>query len=85
MVQLAHPGRMSPAGAGNRPADLAPICPSSVPVRLGESWLDKIVGHGLSNSLLNLSAVSKSVDSFWACLGSQQSSRHPSRNDAQGH
>ncbi|MCJ1395777.1 hypothetical protein MMC18_008663 [Xylographa bjoerkii] len=42
MVQLAHPGRMSPAGAGNRPADMMPICPSSVPVKLGDTWLDKM-------------------------------------------
>ncbi|MCJ1405093.1 hypothetical protein MMC11_008319 [Xylographa trunciseda] len=37
IVQLAHPGRMSPAGAGNRPADMMPICPSSVPVKLGDT------------------------------------------------
>ena len=43
IVQLAHPGRMSPAGAGNRPADMAAICPSSVPVELGEGWLNKKV------------------------------------------
>ena len=42
IVQLAHPGRMSPAGAGNRPADMPALCPSSVPVRLGETWLDKL-------------------------------------------
>ena len=43
IVQLAHPGRMSPAGAGNRPMDMAPICPSSVPVELGDGWLNKRV------------------------------------------
>jgi 2,4-dienoyl-CoA reductase-like NADH-dependent reductase (Old Yellow Enzyme family) len=31
IVQLAHPGRMSPAGAGNRPSDMEAICASSVP------------------------------------------------------
>ncbi|KAL2051359.1 hypothetical protein ABVK25_008411 [Lepraria finkii] len=31
---------MSPAGAGNRPADMAAVCPSSVPVKLGEGWLN---------------------------------------------
>ncbi len=45
LVQLAHPGRMSRLGAGNRPADMATLCPSSVPVKLGDSWLDKIVCH----------------------------------------
>lgn len=43
IVQLAHPGRMSPAGAGMRPPDQPTLCPSSVPVRLGDSWLDKLV------------------------------------------
>lgn len=43
IVQLAHPGRMSPAGAGNRPADMAPLCPSVVPVHLSDSWLEKAV------------------------------------------
>lgn len=44
IVQLAHPGRMSPLGAGNRPADMAPLCPSSVPVQLpgADTWLDKL-------------------------------------------
>jgi hypothetical protein len=44
IVQLAHPGRMSPLGAGNRPADMAPLCPSSVPVALpgADSWLDRL-------------------------------------------
>lgn len=43
IVQLAHPGRMSAAGAGIRPADMPTMCPSSVPVKLGDSWLDKLV------------------------------------------
>lgn len=43
IVQLAHPGRMSPAGAGIRPADMPTMCPSSVPVEIGDSWLDKMV------------------------------------------
>lgn len=42
VVQLAHPGRMSPAGAGNRPANMPALCPSSVPVKLGDTWLDKL-------------------------------------------
>ena len=41
IVQLAHPGRMSPKGAGIRPLDMEPICPSSVPVSIGSTWLDK--------------------------------------------
>lgn len=35
VVQIAHPGRMSPAGAGNRPADMPAVCPSAVPVKMG--------------------------------------------------
>ncbi|KAK5118581.1 hypothetical protein LTR85_008046 [Meristemomyces frigidus] len=42
IVQLAHPGRMSAAGAGVRPADMPTMCPSSVPVVLGDTWLDKL-------------------------------------------
>ena len=42
IVQIAHPGRMSPAGAGNRPADMEAMCPSSVPVEMGNSWIDKL-------------------------------------------
>ena len=41
IVRLAHPGRMSPSGAGNRPADMPAICPSSVLVELGPDWLNK--------------------------------------------
>jgi 2,4-dienoyl-CoA reductase-like NADH-dependent reductase (Old Yellow Enzyme family) len=33
---------MSPAGAGNRPADMRALCPSEVPVKLGDGWLDKL-------------------------------------------
>jgi 2,4-dienoyl-CoA reductase-like NADH-dependent reductase (Old Yellow Enzyme family) len=47
IVQLAHPGRMSPAGAGIRPRDMAALCPSSVPVVLGDSWLDKVAQDNL--------------------------------------
>ncbi|EMC91925.1 hypothetical protein BAUCODRAFT_39070 [Baudoinia panamericana UAMH 10762] len=42
IVQLAHPGRMSPAGAGIRPKDMRTLCPSEVPVELGDTWLDKM-------------------------------------------
>ena len=42
IVQLAHPGRMSPAGAGIRPQDMRALCPSEVPVQLGDTWLDKL-------------------------------------------
>ncbi len=42
IVQIAHPGRMSPAGAGMRPQGTPALCPSAVPVKLGDTWLDKI-------------------------------------------
>lgn len=42
LVQLAHPGRMSPAGAGERPRDMRAWCPSEVPVRVGDGWLDRM-------------------------------------------
>lgn len=47
IVQLAHPGRMSPAGAGDRPAEMAALCPSSVPVKLGDKWLDRMAVQSL--------------------------------------
>ncbi|MCJ1440385.1 MAG: hypothetical protein MMC23_000868 [Stictis urceolatum] len=42
IVQLAHPGRMSPAGAGNRPRVMRALCPSEVPVEMGQGWIDKL-------------------------------------------
>ncbi len=42
IVQLAHPGRMSPAGAGVRPQDMPALCPSAVPVKMGDGYLDKL-------------------------------------------
>lgn len=47
LVQLAHPGRMSPVGAGNRPSDMPPLCPSSVPVALSDKWIDKMAIQSL--------------------------------------
>ncbi|KAK4704748.1 hypothetical protein P7C70_g1462, partial [Phenoliferia sp. Uapishka_3] len=47
IVQLAHPGRMSPAGAGNRPGDLEPMSASAVPVELGATWMDKMAIQAL--------------------------------------
>jgi 2,4-dienoyl-CoA reductase-like NADH-dependent reductase (Old Yellow Enzyme family) len=41
IVQLAHQGRMSPLGAGNRPKGMQNLRPSSVGVEMGTSWLDK--------------------------------------------
>ncbi|KAE9379462.1 FMN-linked oxidoreductase [Stipitochalara longipes BDJ] len=40
IVQLAHPGHMSPASAGNRPAEMPALYPS-VPVNLGDKWFHK--------------------------------------------
>lgn len=42
IVQIAHPGRMSPMGAGVRPTAMPALCPSSVPLELGNTWLDKM-------------------------------------------
>ncbi|KAL8286164.1 hypothetical protein RQP46_004652 [Phenoliferia psychrophenolica] len=41
IVQIAHPGRMSPFNAGNRAPGTPALCPSAVPVNLGTRWLDK--------------------------------------------
>lgn len=42
IVQLAHPEIMGPAEAGLRPVDMPALCPSSVPVKLGDTWLDEM-------------------------------------------
>lgn len=42
IVQIVHPGRMSPAGAGIRPHNMSALCPSSVPVVLGDMCLVKV-------------------------------------------
>lgn len=62
IVQLAHPGRMSPAGAGERPPDMRTLCPSEVPVKLGVGWLDKValdamLGTPKAMSLQEIDAV----------------------------
>ncbi|KAL5327177.1 hypothetical protein ACEPPN_004869 [Leptodophora sp. 'Broadleaf-Isolate-01'] len=43
----SHTRRMSPTGAGNRPADMPAICPSSVPVKLSDKWLEKLAIQSL--------------------------------------
>jgi len=53
---------MSPAGAGSRPADMPALCPSNVPVKLGDNWLDKmalekILGTPKAITLLELDQV----------------------------
>ena len=68
IVQLAHPGRMSPLGAGNRPADMAPLCPSSVPVALpgADSWLDKLALNKLLGTpkAMSVAEIDEAVENF---------------------
>ena len=68
IVQLAHPGRMSPLGAGNRPADMAPLCPSSVPVALpgADSWLDKLALNKLLGTpkAMSVAEIDEAVGNF---------------------
>ena len=68
IVQLAHPGRMSPFGAGNRPADMAPLCPSSVPVALpgADSWLDKLALNKLLGTpkAMSVAEIDEAVANF---------------------
>lgn len=66
IVQLAHPGRMSPAGAGNRPSDMQALCPSSVPVQLGDSWLDKFALQKVLGTPkeMNLQEIDDAVANF---------------------
>lgn len=41
IVQLAHLGRMSPPGTGDRPKTMQTLCPFSVSMTTGTGWLDK--------------------------------------------
>lgn len=66
IVQLAHPGRMSPKGAGLRPGDMPTICPSSVPVELGDRWVDKKAVDLMLGTPreATLSDIDEAVDAF---------------------
>jgi len=43
IVQLAHPGRRSPEGAGESPQGTPTLCPSDVPIKVASSWVDSLV------------------------------------------
>ncbi|KAH8658793.1 hypothetical protein BGZ60DRAFT_531474 [Tricladium varicosporioides] len=66
IVQLAHPGRMSPAGAGNRPSDMPALCPSSVPVNLGDKWLEKLAIQSILGTPkeMTLTEIDQSVEDW---------------------
>lgn len=68
IVQIAHPGRMSPAGAGNRPSDMPALCPSSVPVKIGmgDSWLDKLALDKILGTpkAMSLQDIDEAVENF---------------------
>lgn len=66
VVQIAHPGRMSPVGAGNRPKDMMPLCPSAVPVKLGDTWLDKLALDTMLGTPkeMTLEEIDEAVENF---------------------
>jgi 2,4-dienoyl-CoA reductase-like NADH-dependent reductase (Old Yellow Enzyme family) len=66
IVQLAHPGRMSQAGAGNRPSDMPALCPSSVPVNLSDKWLEKFAIQSLLGTpkAMDLSEIDQAVEDW---------------------
>ncbi|KIW65310.1 hypothetical protein PV04_07581 [Phialophora macrospora] len=59
VVKISHPGRTSIVGAGIGPVHIAPLCPSRVPPRVGDTWLDKVV-------VVKLLATPKAIDLFWS-------------------
>jgi len=65
-VQLAHPGRMSPAGAGNRQSDMPALCPSSVPVDFGDKWLEKLAIQSLLGTpkAMDLPEIDQAVEDW---------------------
>lgn len=66
IVQLAHPGRMSPAGAGVRPKDMPALCASAVPVKLGDTWIDKLAEDKLLGTpkAMSLEEIDVAVENF---------------------
>lgn len=92
VVQLAHPGRMSPLGAGVRPADMPALCPSNVPVKIGDTWLDKLVcderAHTLfcyGNNYICPDYILTRHSSPPLLLGPRQTPRNAQRNDTLRH
>lgn len=66
IVQLAHPGRMSPAGAGERPRGMRALCPSEVPVAAGTGWFntwarDRVLG---TPKAMTLEEIDEAVENF---------------------
>lgn len=57
---------MSPAGAGNRPADMPPLCPSSVPVVLSDKWYDKMAIQSLLGTprAMTIEEIDQAVEDF---------------------
>lgn len=66
IVQLPHPGRMYPTGAGNRQADMPALCPSSVPVSLGDKWFDKLAIQSLLGTpkAMTLPEIAQAVEDW---------------------
>ncbi|KAF4637598.1 hypothetical protein G7Y89_g471 [Cudoniella acicularis] len=66
IVQLAHPGHMSPTGAGNRLPNMPAICPSSVLVDLGDKWLDNFVIQSILGTpkAISLAEINQAVEDW---------------------
>ncbi|KAI1613769.1 hypothetical protein EDD36DRAFT_451746 [Exophiala viscosa] len=66
VVQVAHPGRMSPAGAGVRPSDMPALCPSAVPVKMGDGFFDKLALDKLLGTPKEMSVaeIDEAVENF---------------------
>jgi len=57
---------MSPAGAGNRLANIPALCPSSVLVALGDKWFDKLAVQSLLGTpkAMTISEIDDAVESW---------------------
>lgn len=57
---------MSPVGAGNRPINMPPLCPSSVPVKLSNAWYEKMATQALLGTpkAMSISDIDQSVDDW---------------------
>lgn len=57
---------MSPAGAGNRPADMPALCASSVPVNMSDKWLDKMAIQSLlgTSKAMTVTEIDQAVEDW---------------------
>ncbi|KAF2468052.1 NADH:flavin oxidoreductase/NADH oxidase-like protein [Lindgomyces ingoldianus] len=66
IVQIVHPGRQSPAKAGNRGFFDKSIAPSAIPLKLGDGILDRVLSRTIFGTPreMTLKEIAEVVDQF---------------------